>query len=159
MLAQYDKTGEFGALDEALVKYIDQRLGGTVDDRYAKSQGRIKVMLTPYTDVVTHWAKDSIKTVYDKDLFKGVSKESFQPNAPNQYEQLVRRIRGVGQRERHYGRNFGGPFWTADEGNQSRDRCDRQPVPDRTGPAGCDNISNHNQSIKIQTRPRKDSGP
>lgn len=82
MLAKYDKTGEFGALDEALVKYIDQGLGGTVDDRYAKSQGRIKVMLTPYTDVVTHWAKDSIKTVYDNDLFKGVTKESFQPNAP-----------------------------------------------------------------------------
>lgn len=81
MLAKYDKTGEFGALDEALVNYIDQGLSGTVDNRYAKAQNRIKVMLTPYTDVVTHWAKDSIKTVYDQKLFTGVSAGSFQPNA------------------------------------------------------------------------------
>lgn len=82
MLAKYDKTGEFGALDEALVKYISQALGGTVGDVYAKTQGRIKVMLTPYTDTVSHWAKTSIKTVYDKNLFKGVTDTSFQPNAP-----------------------------------------------------------------------------
>jgi len=82
MLAKYEKTGEFGAMDEALVKFIDKGLGGTVDNRYAKSQGRIKVMLTPYTDVVNHWAKDSIATVVEKDLFKGVSEKSFQPNAP-----------------------------------------------------------------------------
>jgi hypothetical protein len=82
MLAKYDKTGEFGALDEALVKYIDQALGGTVGDSYAAAQGRIKVMLTPYTDTVSHWAKTSIKTVYDKNLFKGVTDKSFQPNAP-----------------------------------------------------------------------------
>jgi hypothetical protein len=82
MLAKYDKTGEFGALDEALVKYIDQALGGTVGSSYAKAQDRIKVMLTPYTDTVNHWAKTSIKTVYDKNLFKGVTDTSFQPNAP-----------------------------------------------------------------------------
>ncbi len=82
MLAKYGKTGEFGALDEALVKYISEELGGTVGDRYAKSQDRIKVMLTPYTDVVSHWARTSIKTVYDQNLFKGVTDRSFQPNAP-----------------------------------------------------------------------------
>lgn len=98
MLAKYDKTGEFGALDEALVKYIDQGLSGTVDDRYAKSQGRIKVMLTPYTDAATHWAKEAIKTVYDKNLFKGVTDNSFQPNAPMtraMFVTVLGRINGV----------------------------------------------------------------
>lgn len=80
MLAKYEKTGEFGALDEALVEYIEKGLGGTVGNAYAKPQGRIKVMLTPYTDAVSHWAKASIATVYEKELFKGVSETSFNPN-------------------------------------------------------------------------------
>lgn len=82
MLARYPKTADYGALDEALVKYISEEMDGTVDSRYAKPQGRIAVMLTPYTDVVTHWARTSIADVVEQNLFKGISAASFQPNAP-----------------------------------------------------------------------------
>ncbi|MBP6491879.1 MAG: 5'-nucleotidase C-terminal domain-containing protein [Clostridia bacterium] len=81
MLAGYEKTGEYGALDEALATYIEKALNGTVDNRYAKAQNRIKVMLTPYTDMVSHWAGASVATVVNKNLFKGVSETSFLPNA------------------------------------------------------------------------------
>lgn len=81
MLAGYEKTGEYGALDEALATYIGKALNGTVDNRYAKTQNRIKVMLTPYTDMVSHWAGASVATVVNKNLFKGVSETSFLPNA------------------------------------------------------------------------------
>ncbi len=81
MLAGYEKTGEYGALDEALATYIEKALNGTVDNRYAKAHNRIKVMLTPYTDMVSHWAGASVATVVNKNLFKGVSETSFLPNA------------------------------------------------------------------------------
>lgn len=79
MFAKYVKTGEFGALDEALVDYIADGLGGTVGAGYAWPQGRIKVMLTAHLDVVNHWAKVPIATVVKEGLFAGVTDTSFQP--------------------------------------------------------------------------------
>ncbi len=80
MLAEYAVTGMFGALDEALVEYIDEGLGGTVGSSYAEPQGRI-VVLPPYRDIISHWAKDSITTMFEERLFFGVSATSFQPDA------------------------------------------------------------------------------
>lgn len=82
MFGKYARTGIYGALDEALVTYIAKGLGGSVGNEYAKNQGRIKIMLTPYQDVTSHWAKEAIAKVVDKGLFSGVSATSFQPNAP-----------------------------------------------------------------------------
>lgn len=80
MFAKYPKTGEFGALDEALEEYIKTAQGGTVGNQYLKPQGRFDVMLTPFNDVVSHWAEKSIAATVDAGLFKGVSENSFQPN-------------------------------------------------------------------------------
>lgn len=81
MFAEYEKTGEYGALDEGLERYIDEKLGGMVGSAYAYPQGRITVMLTPHKDVASHWAKTSIAKVFDEGLFAGVSATSFQPDA------------------------------------------------------------------------------
>jgi len=80
MFAKYPKTGEFGALDEALEKYISKALGGTVGSNYVKAQGRFDVMLTPFRDALSHWAEKQIAAVYQSKLFTGVSENSFQPN-------------------------------------------------------------------------------
>ncbi len=79
MFAKYPKTGEFGALDEALEKYIKTAQGGTVGNQYLNPQGRFDVMLTPFTDVISHWAKKSIAVTVDAGLFKGISETAFQP--------------------------------------------------------------------------------
>lgn len=80
MFAKYPKTGEFGALDEALEEYIGTGLGGTVGSQYLKAQGRFDVMLTPFRDVLSHWAEKSIAATMDAGLFEGVSTTAFQPN-------------------------------------------------------------------------------
>lgn len=80
MFAKYPKTGEFGALDEALEQYVSEALGGTVGNKYLKEQGRFDVMLTPFKDVLSHWAEKSIATAVEEGLFEGTSENSFQPN-------------------------------------------------------------------------------
>ncbi|WP_312092223.1 5'-nucleotidase C-terminal domain-containing protein [Aminipila sp.] len=86
MLAEYVKTGEYGALDEALVNYIQKTLKGAVDKNYAAPQGRItmtaqnKTETVEYTDITKHWAKSSIINVVDKGLFKGTDSNKFSPN-------------------------------------------------------------------------------
>jgi 5'-nucleotidase / UDP-sugar diphosphatase len=82
MFAKYPKTGEFGALDEALEEYIKTAQKGTVGNQYMKAQGRFDVMLTPFKDVISHWAKRSIAASVDAGLFEGISETVFQPNAP-----------------------------------------------------------------------------
>jgi 5'-nucleotidase len=81
MFAKYANAGYFGGLDEALVAYIDEELGGTVGASYAWPQGRIKVLLTPHRDIISHWARVSIAKVVDEGLFAGVTATSFQPDA------------------------------------------------------------------------------
>jgi hypothetical protein len=80
MFAKYPKTGEFGALDEALEKYVSDAMGGTVGSQYAYGQGRFDVQLTPFKDARAHWAEASIATVVEEGLFSGVSNKSFDPN-------------------------------------------------------------------------------
>ena len=80
MFAKYSKTGEFGALDEALEEYISEAMGGTVGSNYAKAQGRFDVMLTPFRDALSHWAEKHIAAVYQAKLFNGITETSFQPN-------------------------------------------------------------------------------
>lgn len=80
MFIKNPKTGEFGALDEALVKYVSEAMGGTVGSQYAYREGRFDVLLTPFKDASAHWAEKSISNVMDKSLFAGVSNTSFDPN-------------------------------------------------------------------------------
>ena len=80
MFAKYPKTGEFGAMDEALEEYVKTALGGTVGNQYLKAQSRFDVMLTPFNDVISHWAEKSIAASVDAGLFEGVSETAFQPD-------------------------------------------------------------------------------
>ena len=79
MLAKYPITGQFGALDEALDKYINLGLGGTVGSAYAQPQGRIMVLLPPFADVANHWAEAAIAKVAKQGLITGVADTEFQP--------------------------------------------------------------------------------
>jgi len=80
MFAKYPKTGEFGALDEAMEKYIGVALGGTVGSQYASGQGRFDVLLTPFQDAVSHWAEKSIAKTMEAGLFEGISENAFWPD-------------------------------------------------------------------------------
>ena len=85
------KTGEYGALDEALVKYIEEALKGTVGEEYAEAQGRIKIVheepevtteaALGFADLTAQWdwANPSIEKVVDAKLFFGVSDTEFAP--------------------------------------------------------------------------------
>lgn len=78
-----ETTGEFGALDEALVNYIEKALNGTVGEKYAAPQGRITIVNEPavveFEDTANHWAKDSIAKTVEKGLFNGVTETKFAP--------------------------------------------------------------------------------
>ena len=79
------KTGEYGALDEALVKYVEEALKGSVGEEYAAPQGRIKIVheepAVEFTDLTEqwNWAKPSIEKVVAAKLFYGVSDTEFAP--------------------------------------------------------------------------------
>lgn len=81
MLAKYPISGQYGALDEALVKYINQGLGGTVGSDYAQPQGRISLQLPPFADVDKHWAAAAITEVATQGLVTGITDEEYQPDA------------------------------------------------------------------------------
>jgi hypothetical protein len=81
MFAKYPNSGYFGGLDEALVAYIDEELGGTVGESYAAPQGRIEILLPSHPDLNNHWAKEYATFVVNEGLFAGVSETSFMPDA------------------------------------------------------------------------------
>jgi 5'-nucleotidase len=67
MLADCKKTGEYGALDEALVAYIEKGLDGAVGQAYASDKGRITIITaeeSPFVEKIiyapTHWGKNTI---------------------------------------------------------------------------------------------------
>ena len=82
MFANYPKSGEFGALDEALIAYVAEGLGGSVGSDYKDAQGRITVTLPPFADINAHWAASSITEVTEEGLFAGVTETTFQPDEP-----------------------------------------------------------------------------
>ena len=63
---------------KVVLSYIEQKLGGTIGDEYAKPQGRISFVR--YTDVAdTAWYAEAVNYVSDKELMKGVG-TGFDPN-------------------------------------------------------------------------------
>ena len=79
------------AMDVALMEYINTELGGVVGEKYAKPQGRIKVVeAEPFTDVgPDDWFYDAVVTVYQKELMNGVSETTFEPNTNMSRAMLV----------------------------------------------------------------------
>ena len=63
---------------KVVLSYIEQKLGGTIGDEYAKPQGRISFVR--YADVAdTAWYAEAVNYVSDKELMKGVG-TGFDPN-------------------------------------------------------------------------------
>lgn len=66
--------------NQVLINYIVDELGGVVGSEYAKAQGRITVLKTPFTDLKGYgWAEDFIADVYEKEIFNGTSATTFAP--------------------------------------------------------------------------------
>jgi len=82
MLAGYAKTGEYSALDEALIAYITEELGGVIGEEYAAPQGRITTQASPvYFDDVRpdDWFYSSVNYVYENGIMMGTD-TGFAPN-------------------------------------------------------------------------------
>ena len=63
---------------KVVLSYIEQKLGGTIGDEYAKPQGRISFVR--YADVAdTAWYAEAVNYVSDKELMNGVG-TGFDPN-------------------------------------------------------------------------------
>ena len=63
---------------KVVLSYIEQKLGGTIGDEYAKPQGRISFVR--YADVAdTAWYAEAVNYVSDKELMNGVG-IGFDPN-------------------------------------------------------------------------------
>ena len=72
--------GYFGALEEALVKYVEEDLEGDVSG-YADTEGRILVFNTPFVDVKAgDWFYDYVVSVYNEGLMVGTADNVFSPN-------------------------------------------------------------------------------
>ena len=75
-------------MDEAVVEYITEELGGTVTaEQYGEPQGRITLITEPveeglpFTDVAEGaWYYDYVVTAYENSLMLGVSDTAFAPN-------------------------------------------------------------------------------
>ena len=74
-------------MDEAVVEYITEELGGTVTaEQYGEPQGRITITTEPaepgfFTDVAEGaWYYDYIVTAYENGLMTGVSETEFAPD-------------------------------------------------------------------------------
>lgn len=67
--------------NEVLITYIKDHLNGVVPASYAKPQGRISVIATPYSDVTDgNWAVDAVNYVTEYKLMNGTSATTFAPN-------------------------------------------------------------------------------
>ena len=56
-----------------LVNYIQEELKGVIGEEYAAPQGRITLITSPFSDVVSaHWYFDAVKYCYEENLIKGL---------------------------------------------------------------------------------------
>ena len=66
MFGKYPITAEFGALDEALVEYISEALGGIIGEEYADVEGRITII-----DIPSEWAWEEVNAAIEAGLVPG----------------------------------------------------------------------------------------
>lgn len=67
-------------LDEALMDYIKEELGGVVGFEYAEAAGRISVWPNPFTDVdEDDWFYTSVEAMYRAGVIKGMTPRTFEP--------------------------------------------------------------------------------
>ena len=78
MLAKYSVAEYFGALDEALVSYVNSELEGVVGEEYAKPEGRIVMNTIPFDDIPDFY-REYIAKVYYEGLMNGTD-NGFEPD-------------------------------------------------------------------------------
>ncbi|WP_295586261.1 5'-nucleotidase C-terminal domain-containing protein [uncultured Oscillibacter sp.] len=80
------------AMDEVVMNYITDELGGTVTAKdYGTAQGRITIQRgLPFIDVsASEPYYDAVKYCYDNNIFKGITEQTFAPNATMNRGQMV----------------------------------------------------------------------
>ena len=69
-------------MDEAVMDYVKTELKGVIGAKYAEPQGRIKLVVNPFTDVANDaWYYDAVNYCADNGLMKGTSEITFAPAA------------------------------------------------------------------------------
>ena len=89
-------------LDEAVMAYVTEELGGVIGEEYAEPQGRIFIKgVNPFADVAEDaYYKDAVVWARDNGVTTGVSATAFDPDAPITREQamtfLYRYVQSIG---------------------------------------------------------------
>ena len=76
-------TGSFDTgvtLDEAVMDYVKTELKGVIGEEYAEPQGRIKLLVNPFTDVKnTAWYASYVTSLYSDGIVAGTSATTYDP--------------------------------------------------------------------------------
>ena len=90
------------ALEEALISYISEELGGVVGSEYAEPQGRIRVsdgVLDEFTDLAPGaWYEQSVSYAVENGYIVGVGGGLFQPDAEMTRAQYMTLLYRVGEK-------------------------------------------------------------
>ena len=68
------------SLEEALVQYTQQELGGVIGSDYAQPQGRIRIVSLPVDVAADAWYGEAVTYVYENSLMTGVGGGRFHPD-------------------------------------------------------------------------------
>ena len=81
-------------LDEAVMAYVTEELGGVIGEKYAEPQGRITIKgINPFADVAEDaYYKDAVVWAHDNGVTNGVSETEFAPDSDITCEQAMTMI-------------------------------------------------------------------
>ena len=67
-------------MDEAVMDYVKTELKGVIGEKYAEPQGRIKLIVNPFTDVAnTDWFASYVVSLYNDGIINGTSATTYDP--------------------------------------------------------------------------------
>ena len=94
------ETVETGTpLDTVVIEYITSELGGVIDERYAKPQGRITVKRNLFLDTdPAAWYYDSVSYCVTNSLMNGTSADTFTPHGTTTRGQIAAVIYRMAQK-------------------------------------------------------------
>ena len=77
-------------LDEAVMAYVTEELGGVIGEKYAEPQGRITVKVNPFTDVANDaYYTDAVMWAVDNKITDGTTDTTFSPDQDCNRAQVV----------------------------------------------------------------------
>ena len=67
-------------MDEAVMDYVKTELKGVIGEKYAEPQGRIKLIVNPFTDVKnTDWYATYVVSLYNDGIVNGMTDTTYDP--------------------------------------------------------------------------------